>query len=325
MTETDHPVARWGLSRSLGADLTFAAGAVDRCAHERDDAGLLGRLLADRSTRVVPVHRGSFRVDDAPADAGAVLASRAPEPEDANRLAVFLGRDREDGGRACVGVVLTEVDQARQGPGWSGLRSIAVALAPAEAALAATIAALANWHATHTHCPRCGAATTPAKGGWVRRCVEDDSEHFPRTDPAIIVAVQDQRGRLLLARGAGFTSAGMSVLAGFVEPGETLTQAVVREVAEEVGLAVTDVEYLADQPWPFPSGLMVGFRARATSTTLRLQPEEIVSARWFTREEFARAVTDRSVEISGRLSIARRLIEHWWGGPLDLPDVSLRL
>ena len=116
----------------------------------------------------------------------------------------------------------------------------------------------------------------------------------------------------------------MSVLAGFVEPGESLAAAVAREVREEVGVDVADVTYLGDQPWPFPSSLMLGFTSRALGTDLRLQTAEIEAARWFTRDELAAAVADGSVVVSGRLSISRRIIEHWFGGPIDSPDLPLR-
>lgn len=211
-----------------------------------------------------------------------------------------------------------------EGVTWRSLRSVAAQLPPGEASLAATMAALANWHLTHPRCPRCGQPTQPAQAGWIRACSEDGSQHFPRTDPAVIMAVVDEQDRLLLARGAGFTTSGMSVLAGFVEPGESLAGAVAREVAEEVGVTVVDVDYLGDQPWPFPTGLMIGFTARAVGTELRLQEGEIEAARWFTREEFAAALAEGSLHISGRLSIARRLIEHWYGEPLDVPERSLR-
>ena len=138
------------------------------------------------------------------------------------------------------------------------------------------------------------------------------------------MTVVDDDDRLLLARGRGFTTAGMSVLAGFVEPGESLAAAVAREVHEEVGLSVDQVEYLGDQPWPFPSSLMVGFRAHATSTALSLQDDEIESARWFTRAELVADLEAGVLAISGRLSIARRLIEEWFGGPIAAPEATLR-
>ena len=138
------------------------------------------------------------------------------------------------------------------------------------------------------------------------------------------MSVIDEQDRLLLARGVGFAPQGMSVLAGFVEPGESLSAAVAREVHEEVGLRVSDVTYLGDQPWPFPSSLMIGFTARAVSTGLTLQESEIEEARWFTRDELGRAVADGSLRISRRISIARRLIEHWYGEEIDVAEATLR-
>ena len=155
-------------------------------------------------------------------------------------------------------------------------------------------------------------------------CPNDESEHYPRTDPAVIMSVIDNQDRLLLARGVGFAAQGMSVLAGFVEPGESLSSAVAREVHEEVGVTVSDVAYLGDQPWPFPSSLMIGFTARAVTTDLTLQKSEIEAARWFDRDEFTRAVADGSLRISSRISIARRLIEHWYGGEIDVADPPAR-
>ena len=205
-----------------------------------------------------------------------------------------------------------------------GLRSVGAHLEDRDAGIFTTALALANWHRTHQHCPRCGARTEPALAGWIRRCPDDDSEHYPRTDPAVIMSVVDDDDRLLLAQGRGFRAGGMSVLAGFVEPGETLAAAVVREVGEEVGVTVTEVTYLGDQPWPFPASLMVGFTARALTTELSLQDEEIARARWFSRAELVGAVADGSLHIPPRLSIARRLVEHWYGAEIAAPEVTLR-
>lgn len=306
--------------------LALTGPGPDRDADARRDPELLPRLLATPTTRVVTLRGGRLAVAGAPRDL--TLALRSPVPADSGRLVVFLGRVDADGASggehaAYVGVVEPEGDADREA-GFRGLRSVAVGLPPHEAALAATFSALANWHATHTHCSRCGTPTAPAQAGWVRRCPADGSDHFPRTDPAVIMAVVDADDRLLLARGAGFTATGMSVLAGFLEPGETLAAAVAREVAEEVGIRVTEVTYLGDQPWPFPTGLMVGFTARALDTELRLQDGEIEHAQWFDRESFAAALAAGELHISGRLSIARRLIEHWYGAVLDVPDAPVR-
>ena len=184
--------------------------------------------------------------------------------------------------------------------------------------LVTTAVGLAHWHAAHLFCPRCGGPTQVVEAGWVRRCEADGIDHYPRTDPAVIMAVTDADDRLLLARNArrrGTTM--MSVLAGFVEPGESLEAAVAREVMEEVGVPVTQVAFAGDQPWPFPASLMVGYTARATDTDLRLDPVEIDEAHWFDRTGFGTALGNGELTVPPRLSIARHLIEQWYGGPID--------
>lgn len=298
------------------AGLALTGPGLERSAERRTDALLLPTLLGDPATRVLAIRGGRL-----PIAAPDRLRWRAPYRDDRDRLVVFLGTDAEH--TAYVGVI-EDPSESDRDEGWAGLRAVAGTLPAAEGATAATLAALANWHATHGRCPRCGAPTEPVLAGWVRRCGEDGSDHFPRTDPAVIMAVTDADNRLLLARGAGFLAAGMSVLAGFVEPGETLAEAVAREVAEEVGVTVTEVEYVGDQPWPFPTGLMIGFRARARDTALRLRDGEIEAARWFTRAELDAALGEEGLRIPGRASIARRLIEDWYGAPLEAPDTMLR-
>ena len=238
-----------------------------------------------------------------------VLTLGAPADEDASRLAFYLG---EVGGTAYVGVVADDLaDDVEGDAAWRTLRQVGADLDDLGAAVFCTTLALANWHRAHGHCPRCGAPTDRPWVGWIRRCPADGSEHYPRTDMAVIMAVVDADDRILLARGKGFRGNGMSVLAGFVEPGETLAAAVAREVAEEVGVEVADVTYLGDQPWPFPSSLMLGFTARALGTDLRLQPEEIEAARWFTRDGARRRDRRR---LGGRL-----------GSDLDLPPARRAL
>jgi len=163
----------------------------------------------------------------------------------------------------------------------------------------------------------CGATTEPDQAGWIRRCTQDGTEHYPRTDPAVIMAVTDTADRLLLARNPHWPEGRLSVLAGFVEPGESLEAAVAREVFEEVGLVVEQVGYLGNQPWPFPSSLMVGFTARTVDPTLHLDHQEIVEAVWVSREDLREMVLAGSFGISPTVSIARRMIEHWYGGPID--------
>lgn len=200
---------------------------------------------------------------------------------------------------------------------WAGLRDVAAGLTATHTALFIEASAITNWHAGHTHCPRCGTPTEVESGGWMRRCPADSSEHYPRTDPAIIVTVVGPDGRLLLGGGGPAEARNYSTLAGFVEPGESLEQAVVREIYEEVGVRVTACQYLGSQSWPFPASLMLGFTAVTEDAEARPDGVEVTRARWFSREELQEAVLTGDVTISSRLSIARSLIEHWYGGRIQ--------
>ena len=211
---------------------------------------------------------------------------------------------------------------ASSAPRRMGLRDIGALLPDGDVEAFMTAEALGQWHVTHTHCPRCGVETEPATAGWTRRCPNDGSEHYPRTDPAVIMAITDPTDRLLLARSPAWPVNRRSVLAGFVEPGERLEAAVAREVLEEVGLSVRDVRYVASQPWPFPASLMLGFTATTDREALTLVDGEIAEAEWYTREQLQRAVSDGSLGLPGPLSIARRLIEAWFGQPL-LPPMEV--
>jgi NAD+ diphosphatase len=203
-------------------------------------------------------------------------------------------------------------------------REVAVSVEPATAAEVLQAIAVANWHDTHGHCPRCGEPTVPVRGGYARRCEADESLHFPRIDPAVIVLVVDEpdsrpgdpSGRCLLARARRWQPRRMSTVAGFVEPAESIEQAVRREVAEEVAVDVADVTCVGSQPWPFPASLMLACYARAATTGLRPDGEEIAEARWFTREELLAAAQTGQVVLPTGLSVARRLIEGWAGREL---------
>jgi NAD+ diphosphatase len=215
----------------------------------------------------------------------------------------FLGVDVEGVAyAAAVGDLKPRIDARPM-----DLRGVGALLDDRDAGLLTHAVALANWHATHTHCPRCGAPTEPALGGAVRRCPADGSEHFPRVDPAVIMLVHDGDDRCVLGRQASWPPGRFSTLAGFVEPGEAAELAVVREVAEEVGLRVTDVEFRASQPWPFPSSLMLGFWARAVDDTLTVDGAELAEARWLSRDQVRR----EEVVLPPPVSIAWRLITDW--------------
>jgi NAD+ diphosphatase len=286
--------------------------------------------------------RPAAEPDPRPAAAGAPRphAAKWPEPGGTD-VTAFLGEDAA--GRAYVllgaarsaatppgatgGTGGTAVAAATGGgdaadPGapagarWQDLRAVGHLLDDTDAGLLTCAVALANWHAVHGRCARCGEATRPVQAGWARSCPACGAEHYPRTDPAVIMAVADADDRILLGRQARWPQKRFSTLAGFVEPGESLEAAVRREVAEEAGVTVGEVVYRGSQPWPFPSSLMLGFRATALTTEVTVDGEELAQARWWTREELALDLGTGELLLPPRLSIARRLIEDWYGGPL---------
>lgn len=289
-------------------DLALSRGTLDRAGNERrDDPDLLARLLADSATCVAEL-RGD-RLRTLRDDAGEVrLVMRPPSDADRARLGLDLGRDAD--GTAYVAVI---DDGPAAEPGWLGLRQAGSSLGARDAGIFTTALALANWHATHTHCPRCGARTEPVSAGWIRRCTSDGSDHYPRTDPAVIMSVLDQDDRLLLGRSPQWPEGRFSVLAGFVEPGESFEAAVAREVREEVGVVVEQVRYLGNQPWPFPASIMIGYTATARQTALTLDAVEMAEAHWVTREQYRAQLRSGQVRTPSGISIAKRLIERWLG------------
>ena len=297
-------------------DLALSRSSLDRVAQERLRPGILADLLADPRTRVAEVRGDRLHVVEG-AHGTFALDLRAPEPADRERLCLYLGRDGS--GTAYVGVVEPEVsdDDVAHGNGWLTLRQAGEALGPRDAGVFTTALALANWHSTHGHCPRCGARTEPVQAGWVRRCVADASEHYPRTDPAVIMSVVDPDERLLLGRGAHWPEGRFSVLAGFVEPGESFEAAVAREVAEEVGIAIEEARYLGNQPWPFPSSVMIGFATSTSETHLTLDPVEMAEARWVSRGEYVELLRADEIRTPSGISIAKRIIERWLGRTVE--------
>ncbi|MDS1272557.1 NAD(+) diphosphatase [Lipingzhangella sp. LS1_29] len=340
---------------SLSSTPPLSRGTVDPAAHRRTDEVWLKAAWSDPRTRVLVLEAGDpgthgwqalqtrqsvVRVWDGPA--GPELVFLPPQEAPAGEW-YFLGQDAEE--RAYIAVRVHPGDPAdtgntadaadgadphqdgpwvnpaarREGTRPASLRAVGPLLGARDSGLLTHAVALGNWHATHQFCPRCGAATRVRSAGHVRQCTVDGSEHFPRLDPAVIMLVHDPQpdvDRCLLAHNPQWPDNRYSVLAGYVEPGESLEQAVVREVAEEVGVAVTQPHYLGSQPWPFPRSLMLGFTARAAGTTLRTDHTEIERVRWFTRAELATATQQGTILLPGRSSIARGIIEHWYGGAL---------
>lgn len=195
------------------------------------------------------------------------------------------------------------------------LRDFAGQLNEDELEIAVTALALINWHETHQSCSRCGTETEIIENGWVRECPADQTHHFPRTDPAIIVAVQDRNGRLCLGRQAVWVEGRFSNFAGFVEPGESLEAAVLREVKEETGLEVSDIKYLFSQPWPFPNSIMLAFEAFTDNPEIaKPDGQEIADLKWFTKEQLLSASADGTLNLPPHTTVSRKMIERWLNG-----------
>jgi NAD+ diphosphatase len=194
------------------------------------------------------------------------------------------------------------------------LRRVGPLLPRGEGSLLAYARGLAYWHSRHHYCGVCGAPTRPEEAGHVRRCTNPDcnASHFPRTDPAVIMLVHDGE-RCLLGRQAAWPQGMHSTLAGFVEPGESLEEAVAREVFEETKIEIDDITYHSSQPWPFPSSLMLGFHARARSTKIKVDKTELEAAHWYEKSWLLTHIDDEQFRLPRRDSIARRLLEDWLG------------
>jgi NAD+ diphosphatase len=291
--------------------------SFDRSSELRTRSEEMARLLADPTSLVVPVwrHRCLVVSSEAPvpsllsiADCQALLAAGA--------TTVFLGlRD----GSACFAVTVPPEEQADEAPLFRGrgefvdLRLAGVVLGQADAELLTYARGILLWHRHHRFCANCGAETTIADGGHMRRCDACDRRHFPRLDPAMMALVLHQ-DRCLLARQPAFPPGMYSLLAGFVEIGESLEQSVAREVREEVGLEVDDVRYLRSQAWPFPSSLMLGFMMRARDAELRVDKTELEDARWVRKSDLGKI---DGMFTPPRYSLAGQLLELYKSGALD--------
>lgn len=311
-------------------EMTFGASGLDRAAALRGDVAALARALQEG--RVLPMWRGKPLVAAAGglgwlcADHPVLAASEAP---------VFLGMA---GGRAHFAADISRwepesgpaaeqafFDAERQAHpalapelGFEDLRAAMTRLAPLDAELAATARALLHWHKSHGFCAACGAASQVVQGGWQRHCPACGAQHFPRTDPVVIMLVT-RGNRALLGRNAAWPDRMYSLLAGFAEPGETLEAAVRREVAEETGVRLGAVRYLASQPWPFPANLMLGAHAEALSEAITLDPQELQDAIWINREDMLAVFADTHplIRPPRKGSIAEFIMRNWLADRLN--------
>ena len=295
----------------------FAGSDLDRAAHLRKDTAYVAAALADPATLIAPLWRARNLVH--PLEHGCCAAFVSVTHEIRTALPdgefVLLGQFR---GRACFAVDLPPAAQPVAPPGaaFEDLRKTGALLPEDEAGLLAYARAMVLWRQRHRYCGSCGAPTHAESAGHVMKCsnAECGAEHFPRLDPAIIVLVTDGE-RALLGRQAAWPPGRYSTIAGFVEPGESLEDAVAREVLEETGVQVVEAEYHSSQPWPFPSSLMIGFTARAAAGSVPRADEELEDARWFTREQIASG----EPRLPPRQSVSLRLIEDWYDSAAAVP------
>ncbi len=314
----------------IAETVTFGGSGLNRAAELRSDAQTLSK---SKNARTMVIWRGKPLVcDDAlvwlPLD-HAILSADMPR--------VFLGlRDSGDPIFATdMSVWVPQEDQSAEldtfldpslqqhhdlpdGQVFTELRSIMTQLSPRDAELAATARGVLIWHMSHRHCPACGAESQMGQGGWQRDCAACGKHNFPRTDPVVIMLITHGNS-VLLGRSPPWPEGMYSLLAGFVEPGETIEAAVRREVFEEAGIRVGQVDYLASQPWPFPASLMFGCAGVALNTEITLDPNELDDALWLTREELADVFTGQHPTIlpARKGAIARFLLENWLADRLD--------
>nr|WP_314845367.1 NAD(+) diphosphatase [uncultured Microbacterium sp.] len=297
--------------------MTIVRTSLDRAADLRTESGVIDRLRADEATRVIAVRDGRVRISGADLDSATLL--RVAPSEITEATWALLGRGA-DGTPMLLAVLPPEDEPIDAAPEetWLGLRDLGSRLDAAETELLIEALALGGWLRDAPFCPRCGGGTELRQAGWSRRCLVCGREHFPRTDPAVIVAVESADGeRLLLGANANWGGRMYSCFAGFTEAGESLESTVHRELEEESGVRLASLRYVSSQPWPFPRSLMLGFRAVALDEDdIRPDGEEIIDVRWFTRAEIGSALAGEGpVGLPGPASIARALILSWYEEP----------
>lgn len=318
----------------LAESVTFGGSGLDRAAWLRHRPEELAARLDDGSARILPVWRGKPLFDGTSA---AWLPFGHPALAEASEQPVFLGLDEGGIARFALDISPWQPDAAEAAQTgvffdpteqhhpalartfrFAELRGVMAGLSPRDAELAATGKALTGWHRSHRYCSACGAPSDVTQGGWQRKCPSCGTQHFPRTDPVVIMLITCGN-KTLLGRSPGWPDGMYSCLAGFMEPGETLEAAVRREVAEETGIRVGEVRYLASQPWPYPSSLMIGCIGVAETEDIVLDPLELEAAIWLSREELAGVLagTHPAIRRPRAGAIAGFLLTNWVADRLD--------
>ncbi|MCK8464614.1 NAD(+) diphosphatase [Aliiroseovarius sp. S1339] len=319
----------------IAEQVTFGAGLLDRAAEKRGDISGLARLA--ETARILPIWRGKPMVKQSATlqiDLACLTLSHPGIMPRQDKL-VFLGLD-DKGPLFATDVSKWQpegdipdptafLDQTWQhlpdtpdNHGFAELRGIMAQLTPLEAEVAASARSILEWHRIHRYCANCGTKSVPAQAGWQRNCPACDRSHFPRTDPVVIMLITHGNA-VLVGRGARWPEGMFSLLAGFLEPGETIEAATRREVFEETGVRVGPVDYLASQPWPYPSSLMIGTRGTATTTEITIDPNELEQAMWVSREDMLEVFAGQKPAISParKGSIAQFLLSNWLADRLD--------
>lgn len=281
--------------------LSFTGSRLDRADHVRADPDRLASYV-NWKARLLALDGLMPSVGDDGRLEWGTLADAAPDAE-----LVFLGLDE---GKACFAAVPPRGDASPRMAN-PQLWALMATLQPDDLALYGGARSIVDWHARHRFCAQCGGDTELAKGGWQRNCAACGAQHFPRTDPVTIMLVE-HAGRLMLGRGLGWPEGRFSALAGFVEPGENIEEAVAREVLEESGVKVRNVSYIASQPWPFPSQLMIGCHSHADDDAVIIDETEMAEIRWFTHEEVTAALAGNGPFVAPPPHAIAHHLMQWW-------------
>ena len=286
--------------------LPLAAAEVDRSAHLRSDEAYLQSSWPNALVLQFNSEKFASQSNQLTFVKGASLG------EYDSQIDYFLGvKDGEN-------FFLRHLNDETLTSEFKSLRAIGSFLSPRDIGLAVHAQGLANWHSKHPRCSLCGGPTVVVLAGAVRRCPTDQSEHYPRTDSAIIVLIKNDKDQILLGRQKVWPKHRFSTFAGFVEPGESFEHCVIREVREEAGVELTKINYLGSQPWPFPASLMIAFEAITNTPELaRPDGDEIEEIRWFSREDMKSAILDKSLILPFEISMARQMINAWYGDGAD--------
>jgi NAD+ diphosphatase len=295
-------------------EFAFLLNPLDRAAHMRADAQRLLEVESDAGSRAYVIQRDSILVKRESDGERAAITVKEALAAGANPGTIFLGL-RDQTSYFGMGLPVEANNYLPAGFSVEPVRNLALEgrVPTTELSAIATAKSMVHWHQRHSFCPNCGARTQMALGGWKRECPSCHSEHFPRTDPVVIMLVTDG-DRVLLGRQKHFPKGNYSCLAGFVEPAETIEDAVRREILEEAGIECTDVRYYKTQPWPFPYSLMIGCTARAVTTDLKVDYNELEDARWFTRDDVLGMIAEDHPEgwkTPAGIAIAQHIVRHW--------------